>query len=82
MREDLEEIRYALGSNDALRLRVAIDGRKGNIRGDNLRPTDLRKMAADGHGKYLTDDKTFEALVGYDVANDSKHIVVYRLPRA
>jgi len=38
--------------------------------------------AAAGYGKYLTDGKTFEALVGYDIANDTRHTVVYRLPRA
>jgi len=80
MRDEIDDIHFALGSSDAQRLRIVFDGSEGNIRGDNNRPTDLKKMAAAGYGKYLTDGKTFEALVGYDIANDTRHIVVYRLP--
>jgi len=50
MRDEIDDIHFALGSSDAQRLRIVFDGSEGNIRGDNNRPTDLKKMAAAGYG--------------------------------
>ena len=78
---DLIQTRLA-GVAHAQRFLVALEGATGNVDYDNERPWDLRDLADAGHGKYFTDGETFEALVGYDIANDRKHYVIYRLPRA
>ena len=65
----------------AQRFLIRFQGSNGNVTCDGLRPSNLRALAEAGHGTYLTDEKTYEALVGYDIANDSKHYVIYRLPR-
>jgi hypothetical protein len=82
-KEDLADIQDALGQSKSKRILAAFHG-KGRVHivsGDSEQPTDLKAMAAAGHGTYYTDERTFEALVGYDVATDTKKFVVYRLPR-
>jgi hypothetical protein len=48
---------------------------------DEERPNDLKAKADRRCGEYVTDGKTYEALIGYDITTDANTIVVYRLPR-
>jgi len=82
-KEDLADIQDALGQPRSKRILASFDG-KGRVHiaiSDGERPTDLKAMAVAGHGEYYTDGKTYEALIGYDIAADTKNFVIYRLPR-
>jgi hypothetical protein len=48
---------------------------------DGERPNNLRVQSERGYGEHVTDGKTYEALIGYDITRDAETIVVYRLPR-
>ncbi len=80
MSTDTEIIAHALSLRQERRLRIAIDGHNVSVLGDDVQRTNLKAIAESGGGNYLTDGKTFEAIVGYDIKNDLKRIVVYRLP--
>ncbi len=83
-KEDLAEIQDALGQCKSKRILATFDG-KGRVHivnCDSEQPTDLKAMADAGHGRYYTDGKTYEALIGYDIATDTKNFVIYRLPGA
>jgi len=79
MSTDTEIILHALSLRTERRLRIAIDGHNISVLGDDVQRTDLKAVAERGGGTYLTDGKTFEAIVGYDIKNDLRRIVVYRL---
>jgi hypothetical protein len=77
---DTDIIIHALRVRPDRRLRIAVEGHTVSVVGDDLQPTNLKEMAGSGAGRYLTDGKTFEAVIGYDIKNDLKRMVVYRLP--
>jgi len=77
---DTDIILHALRLKRERRLRIAIEGSHVSVVGDEQQPTNLKEVSDNGGGAYLTDGKTFEALVGYDFKNDLKRMVVYRLP--
>jgi len=79
MATDAEIIVHALALRKERRLRIAIVGSEISVIGDYAQPTDLKAVAESGGGAYLTDGTTYEALVGYDIKNDLRRIVVYRL---
>lgn len=82
--KDLEDISDALRSFDSTRILITFDRVQGGRhveKSDHQRHTDLKAMADAGHGRYVTDGTTFEALVGYDIAKDARVIVIYRLPQ-
>jgi len=79
MSTDTEIIAHALSLRKERRLRIAIDGHNVSVMGDDVQRTDLKAVAYHGSAAYLTDGKTFEAVVGYDIKSDLKRIVVYRL---
>jgi len=79
MATDTDIILHALALRKERRLRIAIVGNDINVIGDYAQPSDLKAAAETGAGTYLTDGKTYEALVGYDIKNDIRRVVVYRL---
>ncbi len=79
MSTDTAIIVHALSVRSERRLRITVEGTSVNVTGDDKQPTNLVEMSENGCGKYLTDGKTFEAIVAYDVKYDLKRIVVYRL---
>jgi hypothetical protein len=77
---DTDIILHALRLKKDRRLRIAVEGHTVNVVGDEAQPTDLKLAAGNGGGQYLTDGRTFEAIVGYDIKSDLRRMVVYRLP--
>jgi 4-hydroxy-3-methylbut-2-en-1-yl diphosphate synthase IspG/GcpE len=77
---DIDIILHALRLKKERRLRIAVEGHTVNVVGDDAQPTALKQVSESGGGQYLTDGKTFEAIVGYDIKNDLRRMVVYRLP--
>jgi hypothetical protein len=76
---DTDIILHSLRLRPDRRLRIAVEGHTVNVVGDDQQPTNLKEMAASGCGTYVTDGQTFEAVIGYDLKNDLKRMVVYRL---